>query len=56
VDKVKGPNLLERAKEGVKALVGAVHNKMEHHSSPRANKDGNFLKPMPFHLVMILLA
>uniref|UniRef100_A0A0D9XCY7 Uncharacterized protein n=1 Tax=Leersia perrieri TaxID=77586 RepID=A0A0D9XCY7_9ORYZ len=37
VDKVKAPNLLERAKEEVEALVGAVHEKMEHHSSPRGN-------------------
>ncbi|XP_015696487.1 uncharacterized protein LOC102720905 isoform X2 [Oryza brachyantha] len=39
VDKVKAPNLFERAKEEVEALVGAVHNKMEHNSSPRGNND-----------------
>ncbi|GJM98975.1 hypothetical protein PR202_ga16029 [Eleusine coracana subsp. coracana] len=39
VDKVKGPNLFERAKEEVEALIGAVHDKMEHHSSPREKKD-----------------
>ncbi|OEL20019.1 hypothetical protein BAE44_0018960 [Dichanthelium oligosanthes] len=39
VDKVKGPNLLERAKEEIEALAGAVHTKMEHHSSPREKKD-----------------
>ncbi|KAF0913234.1 hypothetical protein E2562_020389 [Oryza meyeriana var. granulata] len=37
VDKVKAPNLFERAKEEVEALVGAVHDKMEHDSSPRGN-------------------
>ncbi|KAL5200806.1 hypothetical protein ABZP36_035160 [Zizania latifolia] len=35
VEKVKAPNLLERAKEEVEALVGVVHEKMDHHSSPR---------------------
>ncbi|TVU09325.1 hypothetical protein EJB05_42791 [Eragrostis curvula] len=39
VDKVKGPNLLERAKEEIEALIGAVHDKMERHSSPRDKKD-----------------
>ncbi|KAL6599325.1 hypothetical protein ACP70R_045819 [Stipagrostis hirtigluma subsp. patula] len=38
VEKVKGPNLLERAKEEIEALVGAVHNKMDH-SSPLEKKD-----------------
>uniref|UniRef100_A0A0E0M0D8 Uncharacterized protein n=1 Tax=Oryza punctata TaxID=4537 RepID=A0A0E0M0D8_ORYPU len=37
VDKVKAPNLFERAKEEVEALVGAVHDKMEHNSSPHGN-------------------
>lgn len=39
VETVKGPNLLERAKEEIEALAGAVHTKMEHHSSPHAKKD-----------------
>ncbi|KAL6846414.1 hypothetical protein ACP4OV_023862 [Aristida adscensionis] len=39
VHKVKGPNLLERAKEEIEALVGAVHSKMENHSSPREKQD-----------------
>ncbi|PUZ70475.1 hypothetical protein GQ55_2G233400 [Panicum hallii var. hallii] len=39
VDDVKGPNLLERAKEEIEALAGAVHTKMEHHSSPHEKKD-----------------
>ncbi|PAN12100.1 hypothetical protein PAHAL_2G242100 [Panicum hallii] len=36
---VKGPNLLERAKEEIEALAGAVHTKMEHHSSPHEKED-----------------
>ncbi|XP_062199784.1 uncharacterized protein LOC133902204 [Phragmites australis] len=51
VDKVKGPNLLERAKEEIEALAGAVHTKMEHHSSPskkdeshKEDKEGNLHK------------
>ena len=43
VGQVKGPNLLERAKEEIEAIIGAVHDKMEHHSSPRAKKEGNLL-------------
>jgi hypothetical protein len=43
VDKVKGPNLLERAKEEIEALAGSVHTNMEHHSSPHEKKDGNYL-------------
>lgn len=39
VEKVKGPNLLERAKEEIEALAGAVHTKMENHSGPHENKD-----------------
>ncbi|KAJ1289435.1 hypothetical protein BS78_02G163700 [Paspalum vaginatum] len=39
VEKVRGPNLLERAKEEIEAVAGAVHTKMEHQSSPRENKD-----------------
>lgn len=42
VDKVKGPNLLERAKEEIEALAGSVHTNMEHHSSPHEKKDGNY--------------
>jgi hypothetical protein len=53
VENVKGPNLLERAKEEVEALIGAVHDKMERHSSPLA-KDGNLLKLRPFHLIIYL--
>lgn len=51
VDKVKGPNLLERAKEEIEALAGAVHTKMEHHSSPlekdeshKEDKEGSLQK------------
>ncbi|XP_066390165.1 uncharacterized protein [Miscanthus floridulus] len=39
VEKVKGPDLLERAKEEIEALAGAVHTKMEHHSSPHEKKE-----------------
>ncbi|CAM0951134.1 unnamed protein product [Alopecurus aequalis] len=39
VEKVKAPNLLERAKEEIEALVSAIHDKMEHHSSPRRKEE-----------------
>ncbi|KAF8688818.1 hypothetical protein HU200_042148 [Digitaria exilis] len=51
VDKVKGPILIERAKEEIEALAGAVQTKMEHHSSPhvkdeshKEDKDGSLQK------------
>ncbi|CAN6224230.1 unnamed protein product [Urochloa humidicola] len=50
LDKVKGPNLLERAKEEIEALAGAVHTNMEHHSSGKKDeshkeeKDGSLQK------------
>ena len=50
VDEVKGPNLLERAKEEIEALAGAVHTKMEHQSSPHEKEDGNLSKLMILHL------
>jgi hypothetical protein len=40
---VKGPDLLERAKEEIEALAGAVHTKMEHHSSPHEKKEGKII-------------
>jgi len=44
VDEVKGPNLLERAKEEIEALAGAVHTKMEHQSSPHEKEDESHKK------------
>ncbi|KAM0828202.1 hypothetical protein ACQ4PT_067703 [Festuca glaucescens] len=43
VEYVRAPNLLERAKEEIEALVTAIHDKMEHHSSPR-RKEGELHK------------
>jgi hypothetical protein len=43
VECVRAPNLLERAKEEIEALVSAIHGKMEHHSSPRRKEGGNLL-------------
>ena len=43
VEKVKGPDLLEWAKEEIEALAGAVHTKMEHHSSPHEKKEGKII-------------
>jgi hypothetical protein len=43
VEKVKGPDLLERAKEEIEALAGAVHTKMEHYSSPYEKKEGKII-------------
>uniref|UniRef100_A0ACD5YFT3 Uncharacterized protein n=2 Tax=Avena sativa TaxID=4498 RepID=A0ACD5YFT3_AVESA len=40
VEKVKAPNLLGRAKEEIEALAAAIHDKMEHHSSPRRKEGG----------------
>ena len=54
VEKVKGPNLFERAKEEIEALAAAIHDKMEHHSSPRGKEGGNLLKLMPFRLIELL--
>lgn len=51
VEKVRGPNLFERAKEEIEALVAAVHDKMEHHSSPRRKEGGNLLKLKSFCLI-----
>ncbi|XP_044381163.1 uncharacterized protein [Triticum aestivum] len=48
VEKVRGPNLFERAKEEIEALVEAVHDKMEHHSSPR-RKEGELHKDSKEH-------
>jgi hypothetical protein len=48
VETVKAPNLFERAKEEIEALVSAIHDKMEHHSSPH-KEGGNLL-----HLVFFL--
>jgi len=41
VDEVKGPNLLERAKEEIEALAGAVHEK----------EDGNLPLLLCFFLI-----
>lgn len=54
VDKVKGPNLLERAKEEIEALAGSVHTNMEHHSSPHEKKDGNYQNRWYFTFATIL--
>ncbi|XBI80942.1 hypothetical protein VPH35_089954 [Triticum aestivum] len=51
VEKVRGPNLFERTKEEIEALVAAVHDKMEHHSSPRGKEGGNLLKLKSFCLI-----
>jgi hypothetical protein len=48
VEYVRAPNLLERAKEEIEALVTAIHDKMEHHSSPRRKEGGNLLNLMSF--------
>lgn len=43
VEKVKAPNLLERAKEEIEAVAGAVHTKMEHNSSPHEKNGGKLI-------------
>jgi hypothetical protein len=50
VETVKAPNLFERAKEEIEALVSAIHDKMEHHSSPHKKEGGNLLNLMFFLL------
>lgn len=45
VDKVKGPNVFERAKEEIEAIVEAITSKKEpDHDSP-TKKEGNFFSP-----------
>ncbi|KAI4990834.1 hypothetical protein ZWY2020_039205 [Hordeum vulgare] len=48
VEKVRGPNLFERAKEEIEALVASVHDKMEHRSSP-CRKEGELHKDSKEH-------
>uniref|UniRef100_A0ACD5Y2F4 Uncharacterized protein n=1 Tax=Avena sativa TaxID=4498 RepID=A0ACD5Y2F4_AVESA len=44
VEKVKAPNLFGRAKEEIEALAEAIHDKMEHHFSPRRKEGGELHK------------
>ncbi|URE15523.1 hypothetical protein MUK42_12222 [Musa troglodytarum] len=40
IDKVKGPNVFERAKEEIEAIVVTIHPKDESNSKPQKKKDG----------------
>ncbi|CAL9197974.1 unnamed protein product [Musa hybrid cultivar] len=40
IDKVKGPNVFERAKEEIEAIVDTIHPKDESNSKPQKKKDG----------------
>ncbi|XP_026665378.1 uncharacterized protein LOC103719530 isoform X1 [Phoenix dactylifera] len=39
IDKVKGPNVFERAKEEIEAIVEAIHSKREPHHDPPTKKE-----------------
>lgn len=45
IDKVKGPNVFERAKEEIEAIVEAIHSKREPHHDAPTEKGGNFSSP-----------
>ena len=45
IDKVKGPNVFERAKEEIEAIVEAITSKKESHHDPTTKKEGNFFFP-----------
>ncbi|XP_010908258.1 uncharacterized protein [Elaeis guineensis] len=44
VDKVKGPNVFERAKEEIEAIVEAITSKKESHHDPTTKKEENVME------------
>lgn len=42
IEKVKGPSVLERAKEEIEALVGTIHPKKEHNHEVHPETEGGF--------------